>query len=87
MLAIAAAAPLPLATHSFLQIVAVHEPLCAVCLCDCCAALFGVCPPGHGRNFERFAESYEAVDVFNKRAKVSIARKTCGTLPAPLSHL
>ncbi|WIA11773.1 hypothetical protein OEZ85_011867 [Tetradesmus obliquus] len=37
------------------------------------AGLFGVCPPGHGRNFERFAESYEAVDVFNKRSKVFAA--------------
>lgn len=43
--------------------------LCCVLLC---AGLFGVCPPGHGRNFERFAESYEAVDVFNKRSKVRL---------------
>ncbi|KAF6265849.1 hypothetical protein COO60DRAFT_1697550 [Scenedesmus sp. NREL 46B-D3] len=34
------------------------------------SGLFGVCPSGHGRNFERFAESHEAVDVFNKRNKV-----------------
>jgi hypothetical protein len=68
---LAAAVALQLAT----QLSSHTSLMCAVCVCVCCAALFGVCPPGHGRNFERFAESYEAVDVFNKRAKVGAASR------------